>query len=91
MKHIAKPLKDSLKKAGLYQSVKSIRVLDAWPTIVGKKIASKTEAKSIKKGLLFVKVFNSTWRQELQLQQKKIIKKINNEMEENIVREIKFK
>ena len=91
MKHIAKPLKDSLKKAGLYQGVKNIKVLEIWPKVVGKNIAKKTEANHIKGGTLFVKVFNSTWRQELQFQKKEIIEMLNKEVKENIVREIKFK
>ena len=91
MIHISKTLKESLKKAGLYEGVKSIKAVKIWPLVVGKKIADKTEATSINNGILFVKVFNSTWRQELQLQQEKIIDKINRKVKENIVREIKFR
>ena len=58
MKHLAKSLKESLKKAGLYQGVKSIKVLEIWPKVVGEKIANKTEANYINNGILFVKVFN---------------------------------
>ena len=91
MKHIAKSLKESLKKAGLYQGVKSIKILELWPKVVGEKIANKTEANYINNGTLFVEVFNSTWRQELQFQKKDIIEKLNKEIKEKIVREIKFK
>ena len=45
----------------------------------------------INKGTLFVEVSNSTWRQELQFQKKDIIEKLNKEIKEKIVREIKFK
>ena len=91
MKHIAKLLKESLKKAGLYQGVKSIKILEQWPKVVGEKIANKTEANYINNGTLFVEVSNSTWRQELQFQKKDIIEKLNKEIKEKIVREIKFK
>ena len=91
MKHIAKSLKESLKKAGLYDGVKSVRVLEVWPKVVGERIANKTEANYIKSGILFVKVFNSTWRQELQFQKKEIIQKLNKQVKEKTVREIKFK
>ena len=91
MKHIAKSLKESLKKAGLYQGVKSIKIQELWPKVVGEKIANKTEANYINNGTLFVEVFNSTWRQELQFQKKDIIEKLNKEIKEKIVREIKFK
>ena len=91
MKHIAKSLKESLKKAGLYEGVKSIKILELWSKVVGEKIANKTEASDIKNGTLFVKVSNSTWRQELQFQKKDIIEKLNKEIKEKIVREIKFK
>ena len=51
MKHLAKSLKESLKKAGLYQGVKSIKVLEIWPKVVGEKIANKTEANYINNGI----------------------------------------
>ena len=41
MKHIAKSLKESLKKAGLYQGVKSIKILELWPKVVGEKLQIK--------------------------------------------------
>ena len=91
MKHIAKSLKDSLKKAGLYQGVKSVKVLEIWPKVVGERIANKTEVNYINNGTLFVEVSNSTWRQELQFQKRDIIEKLNKEVKENLVREIKFK
>ena len=91
MKHIAKSLKDSLKKAGLYQGVKSFKVLEIWPKVVGERIANKTEVNYINNGTLFVEVSNSTWRQELQFQKRDIIEKLNKEVKENLVREIKFK
>ena len=91
MKHIAKSLKESLKRAGLYQGVKSIKVLEVWPKVVGEKIAEKTEANHIKNGTLFIEVSNSTWRQELQFQKKDIIEKLNKKVKGKIVREIKFK
>ena len=65
--------------------------MEIWPKVVGEKIANKTEANYINNGILFVKVFNSTWRQELQFQKKDIIEKLNKEIKEKIVREIKFK
>ena len=52
MKHIAKSLKESLVKAGLYQGIKSVKVLELWPKVVGEKIASKTEASDIKNGII---------------------------------------
>ena len=76
MKHIAKSLKDSLKKAGLYQGVKSFKVLEIWPKVVGERIANKTEVNYINNGTLFVEVSNSTWRQELQFQKRDIIEKL---------------
>ena len=91
MKHIAKSLKESLKKAGLYQGVKNIKILELGPKVVGEKIANKTEANYINNGTLFIEVSNSTWRQELQFQKKDIIEKLNKEIKEKIVREIKFK
>lgn len=52
-----------------------------------KKIA---EPVKVEKQTLFLRVENSTWRSELNLQRKAIIEKLNNHLKENTVKSIRF-
>jgi len=61
-----------------------------WEQVVGEKIAQVAQPKSIKKGILKVKVKNSVWRQELTFMKEDIVQKLNNELHSKIVSEIIF-
>lgn len=59
-----KQMKDLLPKVmskiGLVYHDRPDLILAAWPQIIGEKLASMTKAISFEKGILFVKVSNST-------------------------------
>ena len=90
MQHIGKALRSFVKKNGLEKGIGEQKVIDLWPKTVGKKIASKTTAKSINMGLLVVEVVNPAWRQELQLQKKTIIQELNKILKKNRIKDIRF-
>ncbi len=52
--------------------------------------ASKTEPVKIERGKLFVRTSDSVWRHELILQKYEIIKKLNNKLEKNVIKDIIF-
>ena len=58
---------------------------------VGNKISKNTEPMSVKNGILVIKTTNPVWKQELQIQKTEIIKKLNNRLKKNIIKEIRFK
>ena len=90
MKHIHQVISRAIKKTGLEQVLNQQEVLDRWGEVVGKKISENSEATKITNGVLSVKTKSPTWRQELQLQKTEIIKKINNELEKKIIKDIRF-
>ncbi len=67
------------------------RALFVWSSVVGKAISAKTEPKTIKDGILRVEVSDSTWRQELIYLKSDIIEKLNSELSETVVKDIKFR
>ena len=90
MKHINQVISRAIKKTGLDQVLNQQEALDRWGEVVGKKISENSEATKITNGVLSVKTKNPTWRQELQLQKTEIIKKINNDLEKKIIKDIRF-
>ncbi len=83
----------------IYQFLKSIGIRDKieenfaivyWDMVVGKEISEKTEPFKVVKGILFVKVNDAVWRNELQFFKHEIIQKLNNKIGKKIVEDIKF-
>ena len=62
-----------------------------WHKAVGKKIAENTLPQTIKKNILFVTVSNSVWMQELQLLKDQIRERINKDLPNLTIDDIRFK
>lgn len=65
-----------LTQKGYMSACKEWDVVAKWNEIVGEKIASVTECTRIEDGRLYVKVFSSSWRNEIVYLKDEIIKKI---------------
>ena len=91
MQHIKLAIKSFLNKSGLKEGIEEQKAIKIWDKIVGPKISNNTEPISIKNGVIIIKTNNSVWRQELQFQKQKIIKKLNQKLKKKIIREIIFK
>ncbi len=91
MQHIQTAIQNFLKKSGLKSGVEQQKALKLWDEAVGKKISKNTKPISVKNGTLLIKTTNPVWKQELQIQKTEIIKKLNNKIKKNIIKEIRFK
>ena len=90
MQHIGRALKKLIKKRGLEKGLNQQKALEIWPDIVGQQVAKNTDPVSIEFGVLTVKSTSPVWRQELQLQKENIIQSINNKLNKNIIKDIRF-
>ena len=90
-KHISNSIKSVFHQLGLGIKLREYEILDAWPRIVGKQIAKVTNAERINDGKLFIHVASSTWRSELVFLKKELIRKINQAMNQEIVKDIIFR
>jgi predicted nucleic acid-binding Zn ribbon protein len=67
-----------LKTAGLAERVGQAAVVEAWPALVGERIAHAAAPESVAPdGTLFVRVQSSAWRQELSLMTPEVLALIN--------------
>src|SRR2546428_5850597 len=83
-RRVAKPQRVSellvryLRQAGLSQRIAQADVVEAWPELVGEKIASNTLAVNVRPdGVLVVKVRTAPWAQELTMMTPQVIARIN--------------
>lgn len=91
IKILSTALDDVLKQYGLDIKLRKFEALNVWEKVVGEQIAKVTKPERIERDVLYVRVKKAVWRNELVFLKKEIIKKINKELEEEIVKEIVFR
>lgn len=83
-------LDEFLKNMGVERKIKEGMALERWSEIVGPYIAKVSKADRIENGVLYVKVINSSWKHHLFMFKREIIKKLNDSLKLDVVREIVF-
>jgi predicted nucleic acid-binding Zn ribbon protein len=81
------PLLDRLDREGHFAI---IRLVKAWPEIVGETIARRTEIVSLKFHTAVVKVSGAMWIQELNLMKAQILSRVTERLGDDVVRELRF-
>ena len=76
-KPIKELISDYFKGSSLSEINETISIENTWKEIVGKNISKNTEVVYYKKGVLTIKTSNPIWRNELSLQKKELIDKVN--------------
>ena len=89
-KSLQQALSELLESLGIESKVKRYQVLEQWPSFVGERVAEVSRPERLTGGLLFVKVKNSVWRNELLYLKAELIQKINGALGEEIVEDIRF-
>ncbi len=90
MDSIGKLVNDILKKRGILPLVRQQEMLVRWREVVGDDIAGHTEAVSVKKGVLWIRVKDSVWMHHLSMMKKQIMDKVNGYLKTDTVRDIYF-
>lgn len=83
-------LKKTLEYYNLNYVVENNEIVEKYSEIVGQQINKYSKAIKFEKGILFIEVENSAWKNELLLMSEKIKEKINQYFEKEIVKEIKI-
>ena len=80
-----------LPKLGIENRIKEADILSAWSGIVGDFIAQHSRPERLEKGILFVRVMQSSVRYELdRVWKPEIIRKLRERFGDKTIREIKF-
>lgn len=90
LKPLADFLPNTLKRMGIANQITQQKAVLLWKNIVGKDIAKQTNASHIENNVLFVSVKNSVWMNELTFLKSQIIKKLNESIGQDAVKDIKF-
>ena len=90
MEQLKTTLKKAINEAGIKKAIDQEEAVLLWGDVVGKNILKVTTATKVDKGTLIVKTDSATWRQELHMQKKEIINKINKKIGSNAIKDIRF-
>ena len=90
MKLLKKVLKKAINESGFKKALDQENAVSVWEEVVGKNISAVTKATGVDKGTLIIKTESATWRQELHMQKKEIINKINKKIGSIAIKEIRF-
>ncbi len=81
-------MKNLIKNLGIEDQILENQAIARWPEVAGLKIAQQTEVQRIKDGILFIKVKNDVWRNELLFYKRDLILKMNEKLGKSIVADI---
>ena len=88
MKKVSNVLDNILNNYGFTKKILETKVLYIWNKIVGESISQHTKAINIRYGKLLVEVDDPMWSYELTFHKNQIIKKLNEELKSEVVKEI---
>lgn len=83
-------LNRSLESLGIRKKVLEQQAMGRWAEVVGTHISNAARPRTIIDGTLFVACKSSVWANELTLNKKDIIDRLNNAMRECVVKDIRF-
>ncbi|MDC0881681.1 DUF721 domain-containing protein [Candidatus Marinimicrobia bacterium] len=90
MEQLKKAIKKAISESGFEKEIQQENAVSVWGDVVGDVVSKVTDAISVEKGVLVVKTKSATWRQELYMQKKDIIDKINKKIGSTAIKEIRF-
>ena len=76
---------------GMEEARQQFKTIQIWNSVVGESISGATTIDRFINGQLFIRVKNPAWRMELNYRKHDIILKLNNALEQPIVKEIVFR
>lgn len=87
---LGKVLQSLIDQMGLRRKIDEARAVEAWATLAGPTINGVTDKAWIKGDRLYVKINSAAWRHELHLRRNAWRTRLNQQLGENLVREIVF-
>ncbi len=85
---IGEALKQFLNKSRLKGYIQALQIEDVWEQIMGKTIARYTEKIAIHGNKLYITTYVAPLKQELLYQKETIIKRVNEALGEQVVKEV---
>ncbi len=83
-------LQGLIDRMGLRTKIDEARIVEAWAIVAGPTINGVTEKAWVKGDRLYVRINSAAWRHELHLRRHEWRTRLNQQLQENLVRELVF-
>jgi predicted nucleic acid-binding Zn ribbon protein len=90
MKSIAAILPGVLRDLRLEDAAAGWRAVAEWPALAGERIAKRTRAVAFRDGVMTIEVEGSAWMHELGFLRRELVRRANQRVGANVVREVRF-
>jgi predicted nucleic acid-binding Zn ribbon protein len=87
---IGKILTKSLRSLRIDRRIKEESIVLNWKQVVGERIASQANPVKVRDSILFVRVGNASWRNELFFMKRKIVEQLNQSVKDNVIKDVVF-
>ena len=87
-KSIAELVRATCREEGLETPLNEFRLVKAWSELLGPAVQSYTKEVKIYNQVLFVKVTSSVLRQELHMNRKSLVRKLNDYVKAQVITDI---
>jgi predicted nucleic acid-binding Zn ribbon protein len=87
---IDKVLRKALRRMDLKDKLEGYRIWSLWSDLVGEQIARRTQPDRLRNRILFIRVSNSTWMQQLQTMKPMLLERIRKAIKSGAVNDIRF-
>ena len=87
---IGRVMQDALQDMGIADRIEETKIFRLWNEIVGDFVAQKVEPIKIRRKKLYIRISDSSFRQEFVFMKKEILKKIEEKAGKGIVSDISF-
>jgi predicted nucleic acid-binding Zn ribbon protein len=88
---MAQAMEQFLKKSKMRFNIQTYKIEEIWETLMGKTIAKYTDSIKLINNTLFISTNTAPLKKELIFQRETIIKRINEALGENIIKEVVIK
>ena len=89
-KSLGDALDELVENLGIKKKLREQDVFEVWDKAFGERIAEVAKPTRISKGTLFVSVQSGAWRNELSMRREEILARLNEIVNEEVVKDIKF-
>ena len=75
----------------LGMKVKQYQIWEVWDSVVGEAIARQARPQQVRNMVLWISVSSSTWMQQLEFMKKQIVNRLNEQIGEVVINDIRFR
>ena len=84
-------LQEIIDRMGMREQIDGVHAVETWAHIAGAQINGNTERVWANERKLYVQVRSSAWRQQLHLQRRDWLQRLNKELGKDVIDEIIFR